>query len=39
VNTFKTLNDFHGHLAGDQVLKQFASELKAVVRANDDLER
>jgi len=39
LNGFKTLNDVHGHLAGDQVLKQFASELKAVFRATDNVGR
>jgi len=29
LNGFKEINDGHGHLAGDQLLKQFASELRS----------
>jgi diguanylate cyclase (GGDEF)-like protein len=29
LNDFKTLNDTYGHVAGDDLLKQFAQELKA----------
>ncbi len=32
---FKSVNDAHGHLAGDEVLKQFATELKSVCRSTD----
>lgn len=39
LNEFKKLNDVYGHLAGDQVLKQFAAELKAVFRARDSVGR
>lgn len=39
LNEFKKLNDVYGHLAGDQVLKQFAAELKAVFRATDSVGR
>lgn len=39
LNEFKQLNDLYGHLAGDQVLQQFAAELKAVFRATDSVGR
>ena len=32
---FKTLNDTHGHLAGDVVLKGFANQLRASLRRSD----
>ncbi|WP_420813995.1 diguanylate cyclase [Kribbella albertanoniae] len=32
---FKTVNDTHGHLAGDQVLKTIAAELKHEIRTDD----
>ncbi|HVV46723.1 MAG TPA: GGDEF domain-containing protein, partial [Bryobacteraceae bacterium] len=35
LNGFKRINDVHGHVAGDDLLKQFATELKAPIRAND----
>ncbi|MFC0446195.1 GGDEF domain-containing protein [Pseudidiomarina halophila] len=36
---FKKLNDEHGHLFGDQVLKQVAERLQSVLRQNDRLFR
>jgi len=32
---FKHVNDEHGHLTGDDILKQFAAELKSACRATD----
>jgi diguanylate cyclase (GGDEF)-like protein len=39
LNAFKQVNDTYGHVAGDEVLKQFATELKAAFRATDDVGR
>ena len=39
LNGFKKVNDTYGHLAGDDVLKQFATELRAAFRAMDDVAR
>ena len=39
LNGFKQINDCHGHLAGDRVLKLFAEELKAVFRVVDVVGR
>jgi len=39
LNGFKEVNDTYGHLAGDQLLKDFASELKAVFRPSDIVGR
>jgi diguanylate cyclase (GGDEF)-like protein len=35
LNGFKAVNDSLGHMAGDQLLKQFGSELRAAVRSTD----
>jgi len=35
LNGFKSINDTYGHLAGDQLLRQFSSELKHVLRQTD----
>lgn len=39
IDGFKRVNDKHGHLAGDELLKQFATELKSVCRATDLIGR
>ena len=39
LNGFKKINDTYGHLAGDQVLKQFAAELKGIFRVTDSVGR
>jgi len=39
INGFKQINDQHGHLAGDEVLKQFAGELQSVCRSTDMIGR
>ncbi len=39
VNGFKAINDSHGHLAGDDLLRQFGSELKLAFRATDVVGR
>lgn len=36
---FKKVNDEHGHLTGDELLKQFASELRSACRSNDIIGR
>jgi diguanylate cyclase (GGDEF)-like protein len=39
IDYFKKVNDTHGHLAGDAVLKQLASVLKARIRREDIMAR
>lgn len=35
LNGFKQINDVHGHVAGDDLLKQFAGEVRALFRPTD----
>jgi diguanylate cyclase (GGDEF)-like protein len=35
LNGFKRVNDQHGHMAGDELLKQFAAELRLNTRSGD----
>ena len=39
LNEFKQINDRHGHLAGDELLRQFGSELRAQFSAADIVSR
>ena len=39
LNGFKEVNDVHGHLAGDELLKQFTSELATHFRSTDVIGR
>lgn len=39
INEFKRVNDKHGHMAGDELLKQFATELRSVCRSTDTIGR
>jgi diguanylate cyclase (GGDEF)-like protein len=39
LNRLKHVNDSHGHLAGDQILKQFAQELRSSSRPTDIVGR
>jgi diguanylate cyclase (GGDEF)-like protein len=39
IDHFKQVNDNHGHIAGDEVLKQFAHELKLACRRTDIVGR
>ena len=39
IDGFKKVNDEHGHLTGDELLKQFAAELIAACRSSDMIGR
>ncbi|MBI1835231.1 MAG: diguanylate cyclase [Burkholderiales bacterium] len=39
IDFFKSVNDTHGHLAGDEVLRKVATEASATLRATDFLGR
>jgi diguanylate cyclase (GGDEF)-like protein len=39
IDGFKRTNDQHGHLMGDELLKQFATELRSACRATDVIGR
>jgi diguanylate cyclase (GGDEF)-like protein len=39
INAFKKVNDEHGHLTGDELLKQFAGELQSACRSTDLIGR
>ncbi|MDI6605513.1 MAG: GGDEF domain-containing protein [Thermoanaerobacteraceae bacterium] len=39
IDNFKSINDTYGHIAGDQVLKQFAEILQNYTRKNDIIAR
>ncbi|UZE95024.1 transporter substrate-binding domain-containing diguanylate cyclase [Alkalimarinus alittae] len=39
IDNFKQVNDLHGHLVGDQVLRRFSTLLKNNIRANDLIGR
>lgn len=39
IDNFKAINDLHGHVVGDSVLKDFASELRAGLREIDTAGR
>ena len=39
IDLFKNVNDAHGHLAGDQVLKQLSKKVSTLLRASDEINR
>lgn len=39
LNEFKSINDQYGHASGDEVLKQFAEELRFLLRSSDVVGR
>jgi diguanylate cyclase (GGDEF)-like protein len=39
IDGFKKVNDDHGHLTGDELLKQFGAELRSACRATDVIGR
>jgi diguanylate cyclase (GGDEF)-like protein len=39
IDGFKQVNDVHGHLAGDELLRQFAVELRSACRSTDIVGR
>ena len=39
IDYFKSINDTHGHAAGDEVLQEFSNRLRQVVRATDTVAR
>lgn len=39
INSFKQVNDTHGHLAGDELLRQFSNELTSASRSSDIVGR
>jgi diguanylate cyclase (GGDEF)-like protein len=39
INGFKQVNDKHGHLVGDEVLKQFAAKMRSICRVTDTIGR
>ena len=39
VDNFKAINDTHGHLAGDRILKAVAAKIRAALRESDFLAR